>query len=172
MHEPVGSVGHLVLFWLFGIGVYSMRVRLAYVFIAAWCCSILGCGSSGPRKYPVTGTVTVNGKPASLVRVQFLHADQSLPGNLKYPVGMTDEAGVFHLSTTGDKDGAVEGEYTVTFEWMSANELEAFDQLGGKFADPKTTTFRAKVEAKSNRLPPFEIVVPETAIVSKPSRGQ
>jgi 5-hydroxyisourate hydrolase-like protein (transthyretin family) len=111
----------------------------------------------------------VNGKPAALVRVQFLHADQSLPGNLKMPVGMTDEAGVFHLSTTGDRDGAVPGEYTVTFEWMSANELAAFDKLGGKFA--KTTQYKVTVEAKENRLPPFDLTLPESAIVTKPPRG-
>ena len=133
---------------------------------------LLGCGSSGPKQYPVTGTVTVNGKPAALVRVQFLHADQSLPGNQKMPVGITDESGAFHLSTTGDKDGAVEGEYTVVFEWLSANDLGAFDKLGGKFADSKITKFKAKVDPKATTLPPFEITVPESSIVTKPPRGK
>ena len=128
-----------------------------------------GCGESGPKKYPVSGVVTVNGKPAALVRVQFTHADTSLPGNLKTPMGMTDEAGVFHLSTSGDRDGAVPGDYTVTFEWMSANELAAYDKFGGKFA--KSSQFKATVDAKSNQLPPFEITLPESAIVTKPPRG-
>jgi 5-hydroxyisourate hydrolase-like protein (transthyretin family) len=131
-----------------------------------------GCGSSGPKKYPVTGTVTVNGKPAALVRVQFLHADQSLPGNLKTPVGMTDDAGVFHLSTAGDKDGAVEGEYTVMFEWMSDNDLGAWDKLGGKFVKPETSRFKVQVEPKSNNLTPFDITISEADIVSKPPRGR
>ena len=110
-----------------------------------------------------------NGKPAALVRVQFTHADASLPGNLKIPMGMTDEAGVFHLSTSGDRDGAVPGEYTVTFEWMSANELAAHDKFGGKFA--KSSLFKATVAATDNRLPPFDITLPESAIVTKPPRG-
>jgi 5-hydroxyisourate hydrolase-like protein (transthyretin family) len=131
--------------------------------------SAVGCGESGPKKYPVSGAVTVNGKPAALMRVQFTHADQSLPGNLKMPVGMTDEAGVFHLSTSGDRDGAVPGEYTVTFEWMSANELAGFDKLDGKFA--KTTQYKVTVEAKDNRLPAFDLTLPESAIVTKPPRG-
>jgi hypothetical protein len=131
-----------------------------------------GCGSSGPKKYPVTGTVTVNGKPAALVRVQFRHADQTLPGNLKTPVGMTDETGVFHLSTDGDKDGAVEGEYTVTLEWMSGNDLGAWDKLGGKFAKPETSRFKVQVEPKSNNLTPFDITISEADIVSKPPRGR
>lgn len=144
-----------------------------------WVCALAaavpltaGCGASGPKKYPVSGTVTVNGKPAALVRVQFRHADQSLPGNLKMPAGMTDESGAFRLSTSGDADGAVEGEYAVTFEWLSGNDLGAFDKLGGTFAKPDTTTFKARVEPKANALPPFEITTPESQIVTKPPRPQ
>jgi len=135
--------------------------------------SLTGCGGeTGPKKHPVTGRVDVNGNPALYVRVQFLHADQSLPGNLKMPVGMTDDSGVFHLSTTGDKDGAVEGDYTVVFEWMSANDLGAFDKFGGKFSNAKTSTFKVKVEAKRNELAPFELTIPEAAIATKSPRGQ
>ena len=132
---------------------------------------LCGCGGSdGPRKYPVTGKVLINGQPAAFVRVQFLHADATTPGNYKMPVGMTDTSGAFSLSTNGDKDGAVVGEYSVTFEWMSGNDLGAFDKLGGKFA--QTSQHKAKVEAKPNELPPFELTIPEKAIVTKPSRGQ
>lgn len=147
-------------------------MRLWLCFLSACAFLPLGCGSSGVKQHRVTGTVTVNGKPAALIRVQFLHTDQSLPGNLKMPVGMTDETGTFQLSTSGDKNGAVEGEYTVVFEWMSGNDLGAFDKLGGKFADPKATKFKAKVEPKANTLAPFEITIPETAIITKPPRGQ
>jgi hypothetical protein len=139
-------------------------------FVAIAIVLATGCGSSEPKKYPVTGTVTVNGKPAALMRVQFWHSDQTLPGNVKTPVGMTDEAGVFHLSTTGEKDGAVEGDYTVTFEWMSGNDLGAWDKLGGRFAKPQTSTFKVRVEPKSNNLGLFAITVPETDIITKPPR--
>ena len=148
-----------------------MRVLIRGMLVLVMGLPLLGCGSSGPNLYPVTGTVTVNGKPAALVRVQFLHADQSLPGNQKMPVGITDESGAFHLSTSGDKDGAVQGEYTVVFEWMSGNDLGAFDKFGGKFADPKITKFKAKVDPKATTLPPFEITVRESSIVTKPPRG-
>ena len=128
---------------------------------------IAGCGPSGPKKHPVSGSVTVNGKPAPLMRVQFFHADQTLPGNLKMPVGMTDETGVFHLSTSGDKDGAVEGEYTVVFEWMSDNTLGQFDKLGGKFSSPASSKFKAKILPQKNELPQFEITVPESSMLNK-----
>lgn len=148
-----------------------MRLSFGPMLVLVGLLLPMGCGESGPRKYPVSGTVTVNGKPAALVRVQFRHADQTLPGNLKTPMGMTDETGAFQLSTSGDKDGAVPGDYTVTFEWMSANELSAYDKLGGKFASPAASQFKATVEAKSNQLAPFEIRLPESAIVNKPPRG-
>lgn len=134
---------------------------------------LAGCrGSGGPAKHPVKGSVRVNGQPAALVRVQFLHKDQTLPGNLKSPVGMTDEAGAFHLSTTGDKDGAVEGEYTVTFEWMSGNDLSAFDKLGGRFADEKTTKYKARVNVGANQLELFELTVPEAQILKQRPQPQ
>jgi hypothetical protein len=126
-----------------------------------------GCGSSGPKQYPVSGSVLVNGKPAALVRVLFFHEDQTLPGNLKMPMGMTDEQGVFHLSTVGARDGAVEGKYQVAFEWMSDNTLGQYDKLGGKFANPKSSTFQATVTPGANNLSPFEINIAESAIVSK-----
>lgn len=135
-------------------------------------CLLIGCGGeAGPQKYQVSGSVLVNNQPAELVRVQFLHKDETVPGNLRMPAGMTDASGKFRLSTDGDGDGAVVGDYKVVFEWMSANDLGAYDKFGGKFAQPKSTTFEVQVEAKSNQLPPFELTIPESAIVSKPPRG-
>jgi hypothetical protein len=149
-----------------------MRIACAALVLAAlW--GALGCGGAdGPKKYPVRGTVTVNGKPAQFVRVQFRHADQSLPGNLKQPVGMTDETGAFALSTSGDRDGAVPGDYTVTFEWLSGNDLGAHDRFGGRFAKPDAAARKVRVEPTANELPPFELTIPEAALVVKPARPQ
>jgi hypothetical protein len=146
------------------------RVRGLYRVVGLWLPFVLqiGCGPEGPTKYPVSGRVTVNGQPAQYVRVQFLHTDQTLPGNLKMPVGMTDAAGQYQLSTSGQNDGAVPGQYTIVLEWMSANDLGAFDKFAGKFADPATSSFRATVEPKTNELPPIEITIPDHEIVTKP----
>lgn len=132
----------------------------------------VGCGESGPKLHPVRGTVTVNGKPAPFVRVQFRHANQELPGNLKSPVGMTDASGAFELSTSGDRDGAFEGDYTVTFEWLSGNDLGAYDRFGGRFAKPDASARKVRVEPKSNELPPFDLTIPEAALVNRPVRPQ
>ena len=149
-----------------------MRLPCGLLAVIVVALSSAGCGESGPKKYPVSGTVTVNGRPTTLVRVQFRHADQSLPGNLKMPVGMTDDTGAFQLSTNGDKDGAVPGAYAVTFEWLSANDLAANDKFGGKFASPAGSRFSATVEAKPNQLPAFDIQVPEATILTKRAPGR
>jgi hypothetical protein len=149
-----------------------MRIACVALVLAALS-GASGCGGAdGPKKYPVRGTVTVNGKPAALVRVQFRHADQSLPGNLKVPAGMTDETGSFALSTSGDRDGAVPGDYTVTFEWLSGNDLGAYDRFGGRFAKPEPGSFKARVEPRDNDLPAFALTIPEGALVNKPVRPQ
>lgn len=145
---------------------FGMTILLGSLFL------LVGCGQSGPKKYPVSGSVLVNGKPAALVRVLFFHEDQTLPGNLKMPMGMTNDQGVFHLSTVGAQDGAIEGKYTVAFEWMSDNTLGQYDKLGGKFANPKSSTFQITVASKPNDLAPFEITIPESAIINKQRRPE
>jgi len=118
------------------------------------------------------GTVLVNGQPAGMVRVQFLHNDDTVTGNARMPIGLTGDDGAFSLTTSANKDGAVEGEYTIAFEWLSGNNLGAYDRFGGKFASPKESKFKARVEAKSNTLAPFEITIPESQLVKKPGRGE
>lgn len=126
----------------------------------------LGCGpaSTGPQKFPVTGTVLINGKPAERVAVQFHHSNSSTPGNLRYPTAVTDGEGRFQLSSEGEADGAVEGEYTVTFTWLSSPDLDAFDMLQGALSDPQKSSHRVKVPVEQETLEPFSLTIPETQI--------
>lgn len=133
---------------------------------------VSGCESDGPELYPVRGQVLINGEPQPLVRVQFWHQDDSVTGNMKSPVGMTNDAGSFHLSTQGDDDGAVMGEYVVTFEWMSGNDLQAIDKLGGRFVDPARSRHRVTIVPGTNELEPMELTIDPKAIKSAPSDPQ
>lgn len=79
--------------------------------------SVTGCSRSGDglTKYSVKGSVTVNSEPAAGVVVRFRSKDASSAGaNARFPVGVTDDDGVFRVSTNGEADGAVAGEYEVT----------------------------------------------------------
>ncbi|OAI54130.1 hypothetical protein AYO47_03510 [Planctomyces sp. SCGC AG-212-M04] len=72
---------------------------------------ISGC-SSGPERpptYPVSGTVTLKGKPLEGARVVFVSSAQSgMPAS-----GVTDADGVYHLTTFDSGDGALAGTYGV-----------------------------------------------------------
>ena len=85
--------------------------------------SAAGCGPSGPATVPVTGTVTLDGKPIAKAAVMFV---PQFPGRPAH--GLTDQEGRFSLGTFKKGDGAVEGKYLVT---VILNEVQGF------VADPK-----------------------------------
>lgn len=71
--------------------------------------SLIGCSKSEelPDLYPVTGTVTLDGKPLSGANVSF-----EPPGG-RPSFGTTDEQGMFSLTYGIDMPGAVAGQHTV-----------------------------------------------------------
>ena len=134
-------------------------------------CVVLGCGqATGPVKYPVSGMVTVNGEPAEGVAVVFHHGDPGLPASLRYPTAVSDAEGLFQISSTGTKDGAVSGEYAVTFTWLSSSELDAFDMFNGALGTPATSRFKVVVPVEEPGQVQFDIEIPEEQIYrSRPS---
>ncbi len=147
----VGGIGP------FSVGKKKMKWRILERWFACVCVTLLGCGVSpdGPQKYPVSGTVLINGQPMERVAVQFHHLDVSVPGNLRFPTAVTDALGRFELSSTGDRDGAVAGDYLVTFAWLSSADIDARDLLGGALSKPEASEFRVSVPIEGNDLPPF-----------------
>jgi hypothetical protein len=65
------------------------------------------------KPVPVSGKVTVNGKPAAGVGVVFHPKD----GNGRPATAETSEDGTFQLTTMNPRDGALRGEYRVTLVW-------------------------------------------------------
>ena len=129
---------------------------------------LAGCGTEtiGERKYPVEGRVLIGGAPRANVSVQFWHQDPAIQGNDRHPTGMTDDQGRFRLSTYQTNDGAVPGEYIVTFHWMSSLDIDGVDLLEGAWGDPEQSPHRVTVEAtpRGNQLEPFELEVSEAVI--------
>lgn len=82
---------------------------------------IAGCGPSGPRTYPVTGTVMYQGAAVEDATVTF----SAIEGNAN-AVGRTDAAGRYALTTFERNDGAVLGEYKVrVFKYEAPSRTEA-----------------------------------------------
>lgn len=80
------------------------RIVLLLLLIA----SFAGC-ERGPRIVPVSGTITLDGRPVKDAAVMFLLN----PGG-RVATGITDAAGRYSLSTHPTGNGAFEGEHTVT----------------------------------------------------------
>lgn len=70
---------------------------------------LAGCGTSGPKLIPVSGTVTYNGKPVEGAVVSF-----QCQGAPKMATGTTDAQGRFQLATNKPGDGTIAGKHKVT----------------------------------------------------------
>jgi len=140
------------------------RVLAAGALIAL----VSACGKRGIPLYPVKGSVRINGEPAKDVNVMFTPVAAPQGGATPLsPAAVTGEDGSFRLMSFKPGDGAPAGDYQVTIIYPMNRfnkHLSGIDRLKGKFADPKKSGLTAKVEPKSNDLPPFELkaeVLPE-----------
>jgi hypothetical protein len=102
---------------------------------------IASCGESsdfglGPR-YPVSGTVTYNGKPLERGQINFTPEDPTKGVGAMGHV----ENGSYTLSTVGDKDGARPGKYKVT---VTAKE-DSEDRAKAEFEKAKAK-FKGKIQ--------------------------
>jgi hypothetical protein len=125
----------------------------------------IGCGGGKLKTYPVTGTVLVDGKPADGAMVIFCPINPSPELEKLRPSGKADGTGAFSLMTFEAGDGAPAADYKVLVKWPAPAQVDARDgrgapgpdRLKGKYYNLDNTPLTAKVEAKSNELPPFEL---------------
>ncbi len=109
-------------------GPFSLSASLGGVLLLG---TILGCGSDELAVIPITGQVTLDGKPVAGAAVMFL---PSAGGPVA--TGTTNEAGAFALTTAG-RDGAPAGQYTVTVTLQKVTGVAADEEEGGAgLADP------------------------------------
>ena len=130
----------------------------------------LGCGGAEgrPSLHPVSGTVTVRGRPASGVLVLLHPADGSPAAAARLtPSATTAGDGTFRLSSKDQHDGAPAGEYTVTLRWFRDDPRPGGgppglggpppDQFKGKYGDPTRSPWRVTVSPGDNALEPFAV---------------
>jgi hypothetical protein len=99
--------------------IRSVLICLAVAFVA-------GCGGSG-KTVPVSGIVTLNGKPLASAHVSFLPQEGKVaPGS----DGTTDETGHYELTVTvTGESGAVPGKHTVRITAADANQTAGDDTI-------------------------------------------
>jgi hypothetical protein len=91
--------------------------------------------------HPVTGTITLDGKPIAGARLA-LHAIQGAKAQDITPTGVTDDNGQFQISTYQPLDGAPEGSWSVTVSWpevLSGGSDPEYgrERLPARYQDPE-----------------------------------
>ena len=120
----------------------------------------IGCGESEVKRYPISGIVFIDGKPAERVLVQLTRIGASSGlNNDSYPSGLSDASGQFIVGKEQGAVGAVEGDYVVTFTWISGPELEAFDKLKGVYSSVANSKIRLKVPAEDLEKLEFKLTM-------------
>jgi hypothetical protein len=129
--------------------------------------AVAGCGGDDGRLdvYPVTGTITYQGKPIEGAKVYFFgQGDKLRAAGVPVPEGQTDANGKFELKTYEPGDGAPAGTYGVAISWMEvvspSDDPEAQverDRFGGRYSEVDKSGLTATVKEEDNELPAFEL---------------
>lgn len=151
---------------------HSFRSVLLSVCAALSAAAIAGCGSSGPKTYPVSGKVTIGGKPASNCRIDFHPVDTSNQVASGH-VG-NDGSYTLYTGTTGTP-GAMAGKYKVVLvpdsggdtSYMESNSdagerppIAKSDVIPKEYTDASTTPKEVEVTSGTRNL---DIDIPSSA---------
>ena len=107
-----------------------------------------GCGRPAPALVPAEGTLTIAGKPAGDISLQFL--PEELEGEPRpTSFAITDAEGRFRLKTYEGQEGAVEGMHTVLLV-DTLEERPAQGEVAGKppRVDPKHSTMTGGIRCQ------------------------
>ena len=112
---------------------FSLRCR--WVWLLPW---LVGCGGSnyeGPQLWPVTGTVTLAGKPLSGVTLHFVPTGGTIGNGA---TGYTDQDGKYQLVTTRGFPGTPAGDYRVVAQKLVMPDGSDFpaDSIVGPMDSP------------------------------------
>lgn len=141
------------------------RISTAAVLIGL-VAATTGCGDGKIKRYPVTGSVLVGGKPAEGARVVFIPVGGSEKFQKERPTGVADGAGQFTLTTFEKDDGAPAGEYKVMVLGSSRSRRKRGDEeeaasnplrIDRKYAKASDSGLTATVAAEPTTLPPFDL---------------
>ena len=123
----------------------TLKQGLCAPMLAALTLALPGCGSSNPETFPVSGTVTLDGRPVSGAAVVFT------PDTGQPATGTTDNAGQFELSTFQLGDGALPGKHRVTIAKTTVDPNDRDKVLfliPQKYGNRQTSELMCDVQAK------------------------
>ena len=111
---------------------------------------------------PVNGQVTVDGQPVRDLFVFLVPKGEKLPrGEFPASRAQCREDGSFDITTYLEADGAPQGDYAVTFEWLKFRQTGSSwvgpDKLNGRYSDPLKSEFLVTVGDSPVTIGPFEL---------------
>jgi len=132
-----------------------MRICLILSLLVAFVL-VAGCGkpSNLPPQYPVSGIISLDGKPLPGAGIMFLPRGETRG---RGAMAMTDPTGKYTLKTDHGGPGAPEGEYAVTISRVvnrdgtpyvpnpDVAEAGERETLPGHYSDSMKTTLKANV---------------------------
>jgi hypothetical protein len=147
---------------------HSRMLPVVCGLLTCVCLGLAGCGGSKQGQRPtvqVTGEVTYKGAPVTRGEVKFIPANREEAG-ARVAFGPLDAQGRYRLSTYGDGDGAILGNYAVTIESRVEAPPEGKKETADgrpagqrpkslvpeRYADPQTSRLTAEVKQGSNHL--------------------
>lgn len=163
-----------------------MRLNIDPAFILALSVGLAGCGGgasnqerldimvpNAEKTIPVSGQVLVDGKPMKDLWVT-LHPVDEKEDSLQ-PKAQTDTEGNFKITTYIGGDGAPEGDYKVTVEWLTYRQFGSSwvgpNKIDGPCGDMKTTEFAVTVGSEPVVIPTLDVKANPNAEKMKPKKG-
>jgi hypothetical protein len=140
-----------------------LRTLFAALLTVGVAGSLVGCGSRAAddrlTTVPVSGTVHFKGKPIPGALVT-LHPKTPLEGNAPTPRATVGPDGKFEVTTYLSRDGAPQGDYTVTVHWykpvVKQGELVAGPNvIPPRYQRPQTSDLSVSVRADTAQLNPI-----------------
>ncbi len=148
------------------MGMVSLNASGGRLFLSVGCLGLLGLLASGcgggpdlPPMAPVSGQVTLDGKPLSVGFVQFVPEG---PGEKSAPpgVGNIGTDGRYEITTAGVR-GAVVGSHKIRVEAteprLSDDDPPGVSLIPLRYNNPATSSLTAEVKADQENNVPLEL---------------
>jgi len=124
----------------------------------------------------IGGKVTVDGEPVRDLFVFLIPKGQKAPsGEFAASRAQCRDDGTFQITTYLEGDGAPQGEYAVTFEWLKFRQTGSSwvgpDKLNGRYSDPLKSEFHITVGSSPATIGPFELKTGAAPAGAKPRKA-
>ncbi|NOX53834.1 MAG: carboxypeptidase regulatory-like domain-containing protein [Planctomycetes bacterium] len=125
--------------------MFRSQLVVGVCCIAVFVFAVSGCAptASGPKTVPVSGTVTMDGKPLANAMVRFIPEAGGRPS-----FGITDAQGRYELSYTESQKGAILGKHRVEITTYGVG-AEEDEEYGGASPGATKETVPAKYNVNS-----------------------